>query len=156
MTERTIKPAKPAGHFLATLMDFPKDKDGLIYVRQSSLAQMRHNIHSFEMQTDKFLEHFRTMGCTGNIIIVADDEALSGTLDIHERPGLSRIMEMIANEHIGWVGAVHVNRFFRDQWLINPGYFMRECYRHNIMVATLRMNFDFRDDYCQRVFMLEA
>ena len=135
---------------------FPLERDGVIYVRQSSKGQVLNNIHSFEMQTDKFLEHFRTMGCTGNIEIVADDEAMSGTLDIHERPGLSRITQMISAESIGWVAAVHVNRFFRDQWLINPGYFMRECFRHNVVVATLRMNFDFRDEYCQRVFMLEA
>jgi len=120
-------------------------------------VQVQNNIHSFEMQTDKFAEHFRVnIGCTGNIEIVADDEGMSGTLDIHERPGLSRIMQMIKEESIGWVGAVHVNRFFRDQWLVNPGVFMRECFRHNIIVATLRMNFDFRDEYCQRVFMLEA
>jgi len=158
MTERTIKPAKPAGHFLATLMDFPKDKDGLIYVRQSSLAQMRHNIHSFEMQTDKFLEHFRTMGCTGDIGIVADDEAMSGTLAIHQLPGLSRVMDMIEKETVGWIGAVHVNRLTRDPDFVKPAILMKECRLHNVWIATLRMHFNFNDPsgYSQRVFMLEA
>jgi len=57
------------------------------------------NIHSFEMQTDKFIEHFRSaMDCTGHIEIIADDEALSGTLDIHKRPGLSRVVRLIEEE----------------------------------------------------------
>src|SRR4051812_17162708 len=94
-----------------TMMEFPKDKDGLIYVRQSSIAQVLKNIHSFEMQTDKFVEHFRNMGCTGNIEIIADDEAMSGTLDIHARPGMTRMMKLIEQQAIGWIGAVHVNRF---------------------------------------------
>src|SRR5260370_37597628 len=90
--------------------EFPRDKPGVIYVRQSSLVQVQNNIHSFEMQTDKFVEHFRSMGCTGEITIIADDEALSGTLDIHKRPGMSRMMQMIQKEQVGWVAAVHVNR----------------------------------------------
>lgn len=156
MPQRTIKQKQTTDHFLATLTEFPKAQSGLIYVRQSSLAQMRHNIHSFEMQTDKFLEHFRAIGCTGNIDIVADDEALSGTLDIHKRPGLTRVMEMIEKEAVGWVGAVHVNRLTRDPWHITPAVLMKTCYEHNVWISTLRMNFNFKDPYCQRVFMLEA
>ena len=137
--------------------EFPKDDDGIIYVRQSSLAQQQNNIHSFEMQTDKFLEYFREqLGCTGTIEIVTDDEALSGTLDIHKRPGLSRVMKMIEEEKIGWVGAVAVNRLTRDPWLVTPGTIMKECFTHNVWIVTLRMPFNFKDTYCQRVFMLEA
>jgi DNA invertase Pin-like site-specific DNA recombinase len=137
--------------------EFPKDTDGILYVRQSSLAQQQNNIHSFEMQTDKFLEYFRLqLGCTGKIEIVADDEAMSGTLDIHKRPGLSRVMKMIEQETIGWIGAVAVNRLTRDPWLVTPGTIMKECYTHNVWIVTLRMHFNFQDTYCQRVFMLEA
>src|SRR5947209_18514421 len=92
---------------LMSMFDFPKEKDGIIYVRQSSLVQQQNNIHSFEMQTDKFLEHFRNMGCTGRIEIVPDDEAMSGTLDIHKRPGLTRVVQMIERKEIGWIGTVH-------------------------------------------------
>jgi hypothetical protein len=136
--------------------EFPKEKDGVLYVRQSSLVQVQNNIHSYEMQTEKFIEHFRNMGCTGNIEIIADDEGMSGTLDMHERPGMSRMMKMIERETIGWVGCVHVNRLFRDQWMINPDIFMKACYTHNTVVATLRMTFNFKDTYSQRVFRIEA
>jgi hypothetical protein len=157
---RSIRKKEKRGQDPSALafFEFPKEKDGIIYVRQSSIVQMQKNIHSFEMQTDRFLEHFRNMGCTGNIEIVADDEALSGTLDIHQRPGLSRVMKMIEQEKIGWVGAVAVNRLTRDPWFVTPGTIMKECHEHNVWIATLRTLFNFRDPsgYSQRVFMLEA
>src|SRR5437763_1305178 len=145
------------------MFDLPKDKDGIIYVRQSSELQQKNNIHSFEMQTEKFLEHFRNMGCTGIITIIADDEAMSGTLDMHERPGAARMMLLIkehqqGKNNLGWVAAVHINRFFRDQWMINPDLFIKACYESDIVVATLTMTFNFRDPsgYSQRIFRIEA
>src|SRR5579862_9437756 len=81
-------------------MEFPKDENGFIYVRQSSIAQIQKNLHSFEMQTDKFLEYFRNRGCTGHIEIITDDEGMSGTKDIHEMPGLTYVMELIEGEKL--------------------------------------------------------
>jgi DNA invertase Pin-like site-specific DNA recombinase len=137
--------------------EFPKDGNGVIYVRQSSLMQMQKNIHSFELQTDQFERYFREeLGCTGHIEIVADDESYSGTLAIHERPGLSRVMNMIKAKKIGWIGAIAVNRLTRDPWFVTPGTLMKECHEHGVWIATLRMLFDFHDEYARRVFMLEA
>ncbi len=156
MNIRSIIKKDSSNPWSANSSDFPKDADGCIYVRQSGIAQVLKNIHSFEMQTDKFLEYFRNMGCTGRIIIITDDEALSGTLDIHARPGMTKLVKLIEEGKIGWVGAVHVNRLTRDPWLITPAFLMKKCYDHHVWIATLRMNFNFEDEYCQRVFMLEA
>ena len=139
-----------------THFEFPKEEDGILYVRQSSIAQVETNIHSYEMQTEKFIEHFRSMGCTGSIVTIEDDEGMSGTLDMHERPGMSRLMKMIQQETIGWIGVVHVNRLFRDQWMINPDLFMKECFTHRVVVATPRTVFNFQDPYSQRIFRIEA
>jgi DNA-directed RNA polymerase subunit F len=142
--------------------DFPKDKPGVIYVRQSTVMQIQRNLHSFEMQTNDFVEHFRGRGVTGTIEIIADDEGKSGTLDIHKRSGLSRTVsliegaELLGGERIGWVAAVNVSRLTRDEWLIVPGELMRACYEHDVWISTLRMDFNFQDEYCRRVFMLEA
>ena len=156
-----VKPAQQNPVY--SMSEFPKDEPGVIYVRQSSIKQMQNNIHSFEMQTDKFIEYFREqMRCTGYIETIADDEGVSGTKDIHERAGLTRLMrliegkELLKGKRVGWVGAVHVNRLTRDKWLVTPGTIMKECYEHNVWVATLRMNFNFQDEYCRRVFMIEA
>lgn len=147
----------------AQSQDFPKDKPGVIYVRQSTIFQVQQRLHSFEMQTSEFEKYFReVLGVTGHIEVIADDEGKSGTLDIHNRKGLSRVMrliegkELLGGEQIGWVGAVYVNRLTRDQWLIVPGVLMKECYEHDVWIATLNKNFNFKDDYCRRVFMMEA
>ncbi len=145
------------------LSEFPRDKPGVIYVRQSKIQQKENNIHSFEMQTDKFEQWFREgLDCTNHIEIISDDEGLSGTLSIHERKGLTRVMrlingeELLNGEYIGWIGAVHVNRLSRDKWLVTPGTIMQDCYKNNVWIATLRMLFNFQDTYCQRVFIIEA
>src|SRR2546429_363909 len=96
------------------------------------------------------------MGCNSRIEIIPEYEAINGTLDIHKRPGLTRIVQMIERKEIGWIGAVHVNRLTRDPWLITPSVLMKLCHDHDIWIATLRMHFNFKDEYCQRVFMLEA
>ena len=142
--------------------DLPKNKPGVIYVRQSRDVQVRENIHSYEMQTELFEKHFRDQGFTEEIIIIADDEGMSGTLDIHKRPGLTRTMrliegdELVNGKQIGWVGAVAVNRLSRDPWLITPGVLMKTCHQYDIWILTLRMSFNFKDLYCQRVFLIEA
>src|SRR5712691_8735450 len=140
MTGRSIKPKQTPDYWQATLAEFPKETNGIIYVRQSSLAQMKNNIHSFEMQTEKFLEYFRDIGCTGHIDIIPDDEEgkMSGTLDIHKRPGLARVVTTVehAQEHnLGWIAAVHVNRFTRDPWLITPAVLMKTCHENNVWIA---------------------
>src|SRR5260370_28093290 len=107
---------KRENHRPAYTMEFPKDENGFIYIRQSSLAQVQNNIHSFEMQTEKFLEHFRNRGFTGHIEVIADDEGMSGTTDIHDMPGLTRAMrliegkELLQGKKIGWGAAVDVKR----------------------------------------------
>lgn len=144
------------------LSNMPKDKPGVIYVRQSKDVQVRENIHSFELQTELFVRYFRDQGFTGVIIVITDDEGMSGTLVIHKRPGLTRVMrliegeELVEGERIGWLGAVYVNRLTRDPWLITPGVLMKTCYEHDVWIITLRTYFNFKDTYCQRVFMIEA
>lgn len=115
------------------------------------------------MQTGKFIEYFREqLKCTGYIEIIADNEGISGTRDIHEHAGLTRVLrlvegqELLNGQRIGWIGVIHINRLTRDRWLVTPGTIMKECYEHNVWVATLRMNFNFQDEYCRRVFMIEA
>lgn len=161
---RTIRKAEmPSKSLIMQTQEFPKDDPGVIYVRQSTIAQVQKNLHSFEMQTNEFVKYFReTLGVTSHIEIIADDEGKSGTLDIHNRAGLTRVVQLIEGKEllegrrIKWVGAVHVNRLTRDEWLIVPGVLMRECYENDVWIATLRMLFNFNDEYCKRVFMLEA
>ncbi len=138
------------------MQDLPKTLPGVIYVRQSKMAQKEKNVHSYEMQTGKFEQHFRDLGFTGTIEIVEDDEGTSGTLDIHNRPGMLRLLHLIETGAVAWIAGVAVNRFTRDKWLITPGVLMKKCYEHNVWILTLKMHFNFKDEYCKRFFMVEA
>ncbi len=158
---RSILKREDPDRYILNPGDFPIHMDGILYVRQSTEYQREHNVHSLEMQTSRFEEHFRNRGCTGHIAIIPEDEEgkTSGTLPIHKRPGLSRVLRRIEEEggkSLGWVAAVAVNRFTRDPWGVTPGTLMQACFEHNVWISTLRMDFNFKDDYCRRVFMLEA
>lgn len=145
------------------LRNFPIDEPGVIYVRQSSIMQVRRNLHSYEMQTDDFVAHFRRRGATAHIEVITDDEGKSGTLNISDRKGLSRTKRLIEGdellpngERVRGAAAVNVGRFTRDEWLIVPSELMRACYENDVWISTLRMDFNFQDEYCRRIFMLEA
>ena len=99
---RSIKKTeRPDGRLSAQSLEFPKDKPGVIYVRQSTVAQVQKNLHSYEMQTSEFVKHFREkMGVCGHIEVITDDEGKSGTLGIHDREGLSRIVRLIEGEEL--------------------------------------------------------
>ncbi|GHO95214.1 hypothetical protein KSF_052620 [Reticulibacter mediterranei] len=139
---RSILP-NPNHNLRQEYTEFPKDENGILYVRQSTLAQFQNNIHSFEMQTDKFVEHFRNRGCTGHIEVVTDDEGLSGTMDIHDMPGMSYVMKaiegkaLVDGKKISWIGAIDVKRLTRDKWLVKPGTLMRACYENDVWISTL-------------------
>src|SRR6266567_1209778 len=81
---KIIRPKEDTKLAYLAMQDLPKTLPGAIYVRQSKMAQKEKNVHSYEMQTDKFEQHFRDLGFTGTIEIVEDDEGTSGTLDIHK------------------------------------------------------------------------
>ncbi len=153
---KTIRAKEDTRLAYLAMQDLPKTRPGALYVRQSKMEQKERNVHSYEMQTSKFVQHFRDLGFTGPIEIIEDDEGTSGTLDIHKRPGILRLLNLIENGGVGWIGGVAINRFTRDKWLITPGVLMKKCYENDVWVLTLKMHFNFKDEYCKRFFMVEA
>lgn len=67
-----------------------------------------------------------------------------------------RLLHLIETGAVAWIAGVAVNRFTRDKWLITPGVLMKKCYEHNVWVLTLKMHFNFKDEYYKRFFMVEA
>ena len=157
---RTVRDDEP---LMINDEEFPREKPGIIYVRQSTEYQRDHNIHSYEMQTELFVRFFREqLQCTGRIDIIVDEEKgrTSGTQDIHERPGLKEIDRRLTSndprDDVGWLGAIAVNRFTRDPWLITPRVLMKHCYQKGVWIRTLKESFNFQDEHSQQLFMLEA
>ena len=139
---RTVRDDEP---LMINDEEFPREKPGIIYVRQSTEYQRDHNIHSYEMQTELFVRFFREqLQCTGRIDIIVDEEKgrTSGTQDIHERPGLKEIDRRLTSndprDDVGWLGAIAVNRFTRDPWLITPRVLMKHCYQKGVWIWVRR------------------
>lgn len=153
---KIIRPKEDTKLAYLAMQDLPKTRPGVIYVRQSKMEQKERNVHSYEMQTGKFVQHFRDLDFTGPIEIIEDDEGTSGTLDIHNRLGMMRLLHLIETGAVAWIAGVAINRFTRDKWLITPGVLMKKCYEHDVWVLTLKMHFNFKDEYCKRFFMMEA
>ncbi len=113
-----------------------------VYYRQSSEGQVG-NI-STTLQTVDMVEHLEHLGWERDRILMIDmDAGISGTKKIKERPGMSRVFDLIENGQIGAVAAQDVDRFFRDVTQIETNIFIDACKRNNVLVLTPNMVYDF-------------
>src|SRR5260221_9512612 len=90
------------------------------------------------------IEHLERLGWVRERILMVDmDAGVSGTKKIKDRPGLSRIFDMIEQGQLGSVAAQDVDRFFRDVTQIETNIFIDACKRNSVMVLTPTMVYDF-------------
>jgi DNA invertase Pin-like site-specific DNA recombinase len=120
----------------------PVDRPAAIYYRQSSDAQIG-NINTTLQTVDMFERLVRQGWARDNILMIDMDAGISGSKKISERPGLSRLMELIENGDIGLVAAQDVDRFFRDITQIQTNIFIDACKRNHVRVMTQRTVYDF-------------
>jgi hypothetical protein len=120
----------------------PVDRPAAIYYRQSSDAQIG-NINTTLQTVDMFERLVRQGWARDSILMIDMDAGISGSKKISERPGLSRLMELIENGDIGLVAAQDVDRFFRDITQIQTNIFIDACKRSHVRVMTQRTVYDF-------------
>ncbi|MEP7289627.1 MAG: recombinase family protein [Chloroflexota bacterium] len=133
----------------------PTNKPIAVYYRQSSAGQVGNVATG--MQQEDFPEYIKSLGWSEDLIRrIDDDAAVSGTLAIDQRVGMSRVYDMIVNHEIGAVAAVDVSRLFRDYWEINSNTFMKACSESGVRLITEERNYDFRDPYDQDHFRNQA
>lgn len=120
----------------------PVDRPAAVYYRQSTEAQIG-NI-STTLQTVDLIEHLLKLGwIRENIYMIDMDAGISGSKTIEERPGMSKLYDLIENNTIGLVAAQDVDRFFRDLTMIQTNIFLDACKRKNVQVMTPHMVYDF-------------
>ncbi len=104
----------------------PLDRPIAIYYRQSSMAQVG-NI-STDMQQIDLSRYVTTLGWQANTIILIDeDEGVSGAKRIDEREGMSRLFDLIITGKIGAVAVQAEDRLFRDETQIQVNVFIDAC-----------------------------
>ncbi len=113
-----------------------------VYYRQSSEGQVG-NV-STTLQTVDMVDHLEHLGWVRDRIWMTDmDAGVSGTKKIKDRPGMSHVFDLIEHGQIGAVAAQDVDRFFRDVTQIETNIFIDACKRHNVLVLTPNVVFDF-------------
>ena len=137
----------------------PVDRPAAIYYRQSTDAQIG-NINT-SIQTVDMFEHLVAQGWSRDSIIMIDmDAGVSGSTKLKDRPGMSRLIDLIESNTIGLVASQDVDRFFRDVTQIQTNIFIDICKRHNVRILTPRIIYDFNHQtmgaYHMKMFRDEA
>jgi DNA invertase Pin-like site-specific DNA recombinase len=144
MSKRRYQPnsdnSKP--YFPDGTAKLPTSRPIAVYYRQSTLAQVG-NI-STSMQTVDMVEILTQKGWAEKDIILIDmDEGISGSTKIDERPGMSRLFDLITSGTIGAVACQDEDRLFRDVTQIQVNIFIEACRAANVQVITPFMIYDF-------------
>src|SRR5690242_299241 len=146
---------QPSGPFQPIQM--PTSLNLLVYPRQSTQAQVLHHTTSTEMQTADLVEIGVRYGwLPEKCIIIDDDLGVSGTLDIDERVGLTKVMEQIDQLKSRAVLVVNEDRLFRDETMIQVNVFIKFMRDHNAYVLTPYMVYNFQERFHVKMFREKA
>src|SRR5258708_7557167 len=113
-----------------------------VYYRQSTLAQLG-NVSTAIQTVDMIIELIRRGWSREQILLIDDDEGVSGATRIDEREGMSQLFELIADRKIGAVACQDEDRLFRDMTQIQVNIFIDTCRKARVRVITPYMTYDF-------------
>jgi DNA invertase Pin-like site-specific DNA recombinase len=134
----TEKPAIPGS--------LPLDRAIAVYYRQSSMKQVG-NI-STDMQQIDLPRYAHSLGWPAHeIILIDEDEGVSGAKRIDERKGMSRLFDLIITGRIGSVAAQAEDRLFRDETQIQVNVFIDACVKNDVRVITPYFKYNFADKH---------
>lgn len=124
----------------------PLDRGVAVYYRQSSMKQVG-NI-STDMQQIDLPRYVKSLGWQEDqIMLIDEDEGVSGAKRIDERKGMSRLYNLIITGQIGTVAVQAEDRLFRDETQIQVNVFIDACVKSNVRVITPYFKYNFADKY---------
>lgn len=88
-----------------------RERSAYIYIRQSTLQQVQHNIESSRRQYG-LRERAAALGF-GSVVVVDEDLGISGT-GTKQRPGFSRLLAAVCDGEVGAVFALEASRLARN------------------------------------------
>ena len=88
-----------------------RERSAYIYIRQSTLQQVQHNLESNRRQY-ALRERAGTLGFS-SVVVVDDDLGISGA-GTQQRPGFSRLLAAVCNGEVGAVFALEASRLARN------------------------------------------
>ncbi|BCL83508.1 recombinase family protein [Ktedonobacteria bacterium brp13] len=128
--------AKPKIHTME-MPTLPTDEHIALYGRQSTLFQVLNNTQSYDFQVEQQKTIIIKYGWNEELIVeYFQDFAVSGTLGLGERVGITKLTEDIAEGKIKAVYVFLVDRLFRDRNLENVIRFANICQENNVVIIT--------------------
>jgi DNA invertase Pin-like site-specific DNA recombinase len=86
-------------------------KAAYVYIRQSTMQQVRHNLESHRRQY-ALQDRARELGFS-EVVVIDDDLGISGS-GAKERPGFARLLAAVCNGEVGGVFALEASRLARN------------------------------------------
>jgi DNA invertase Pin-like site-specific DNA recombinase len=116
---------------------------------------------STDMQQIDLPRHVHSLGwAKDNIVLIDEDEGVSGAKRIDERKGMSRLYNLIINRSIGTVAVQAEDRLFRDETQIQVNVFIDACVKSDVRVITPYFKYNFADknegSYHRLLFRMRA
>ncbi len=142
MGRRTFRPQQTESSTLGSSDALLTTLPVAVYYRQSTAAQVG-NISTTIQTVDMVDELVRRGWQQDNILLIDDDEGVSGTTRIDERIGMAHLFELIADRKIGAVACQDEDRLFRDMTQIQVNIFIDTCRKSNVKVITPYLTYDF-------------
>ncbi|MDH3217720.1 MAG: recombinase family protein [Candidatus Krumholzibacteria bacterium] len=87
------------------------DREAYVYVRQSSMHQVRHNLESQKRQYDLKIRAEQLGFC--KVVVLDEDLGISGS-GSHERPGFAQLLRAVCGGTVGAVFALEASRLARN------------------------------------------
>lgn len=138
---------EPEQSFIETTNPYalPIDRPIAIYYRQSQFSQIGNSSTIFQL--DYFPKYILSLGWTQDkLITIEDDAGISGTKNIRDRPGMSRLFDLITSASIGAVACTDEDRLFRDITQIQVNLFIQACREMDVRVITPSMIYNFTNE----------
>jgi len=118
---------------LTKITDIHRHRLACVYIRQSTIQQVRSNRESTIRQR-KLVERAERLGWQKEqIIIIDEDLGRSAAVTTDERPGYQRVLRLVSSQQVGMILAVEISRLARED--ISWQVMFRHCQFSNVLLA---------------------
>ena len=118
---------------LTKITDIHRQRLACVYIRQSTIEQVRSNRES-TIRQQHLVERAKQLGWQQEHIIVIDEDlGRSAAVTTDERPGYQRVLRLVSSEQAGIILAVEISRLARED--ISWQVMFRHCHFMDVLLA---------------------
>src|SRR5258707_8045932 len=106
-------PARPLGRLEGKIQPWHRDRLAVVYVRQSTAAQVQDHTESTRLQYG-LAERAVTLGWAPSRVVVIDEDLGPSASGADARPGFTRLVSEVGLDHVGIVLGIEMSRLARS------------------------------------------